>query len=120
MTPPETIGPATKTWMTIAHTQANSTIREEVAAFATHMESKLRENDYKGGWKNDGLGSLVNRAVEELQELQRAVGAFEHVRYSPSTTAEDLKAAAREVLREAADVANFAMMIADNADRIAR
>jgi hypothetical protein len=104
----------------IAHTQASPTIREEVAAFATHMESKLRGNDHKGGWENDDLGSLVSRAVEELQELQRAISAFEHVRYSPKATAEALKDAAKLVLREAADVANFAMMIADNADRIAR
>lgn len=95
-------------------------VREAVESFATHMEAKLRENDHKGGWEDDELDSLANRAVEELQELQRAIAAFEDIRYSHSATAEDLKVAAREVLREAADVANFAMMIADNADRIAR
>ena len=62
------------------------------------MEAKLRENDHKGGWQGDTATSLLKRLREETDEVEQALMAWE-----PEL-----------VLREAADVANFAMMIADN------
>lgn len=73
-------------------------IRPEVAAFAQAMELKLRENEHKGGWKNCDIFYLFSRLAEETAELKHAV-----IDRYPKTS----------VLDEAADVANFAMMIAD-------
>ena len=72
-------------------------LRPEVAAFAQAMENALRENDWKGHWRHCSGTYLFNRLRGEVNELSRA-----------STSAR---------LKEAADVANFAMMIADKARR---
>lgn len=69
-------------------------LRPEVARFAQLMERRLRANDHKGGWRGDTPHALLRRLREETDELYLAI------------TAED-------VGNEAADVANFAMMIAD-------
>lgn len=70
-------------------------LRPVVAAFAEAMELKLRENDHKGHWRYCSGTYLFNRLRGEVNELSRAP--------------------ADQRLAEAADVANFAMMIADNA-----
>ena len=75
--------------------------RPEVTNFADAMEAKLRKNDYKGHWHYTGLQYLSMRLTQEREELRRAVD-----RGNPE-----------EVLNEAADVANFAMMIADYIER---
>jgi NTP pyrophosphatase (non-canonical NTP hydrolase) len=59
------------------------------------MEQKLRENSHKAHWRDCSREWLMSRLLDEVEELRAAV------------TSED-------VAREAADVANFAMMIADN------
>lgn len=73
-------------------------LRPSVAAFAQAMEQKLKENDYKGHWDHCSMQYLSMRLTQEREELRRAVE----------------RADSKEVLREAADVANFAMMIAEN------
>jgi NTP pyrophosphatase (non-canonical NTP hydrolase) len=72
--------------------------RPEVIAFADAMEAKLRANDYKGGWESLTPDWLVARMLQEMGELALAVAG---------------EIGGGEVLYEAADVANFAMMIAD-------
>ena len=74
--------------------------RREVAAFARLMERELRANDHKGGWKAWQTVSALVRLREETDELATALLRNE----SPSVIGE-----------EAADIANFAMMIADMA-----
>ena len=76
-------------------------LRQSVATFAQAMEEKLRENDYKGGWKGCDMQYLSMRLTQEREELRKAVE-----RGDPT-----------EVLREAADVANFCMMIAEKVAR---
>ena len=76
------------------------TLRPEVQRFAEMMESKLRENDHKGGWEDDTCGSLFARMIEEGDELHEALA---QIRQIPE-----------KVAGEAADVANFCLMIADN------
>lgn len=71
-------------------------LRPEVAAFAEAMELQLRKNDWKGHWRYRTGTYLFNRLRGEVNELSRAKGEAER-------------------LKEAADVANVAMMIADNA-----
>lgn len=78
-------------------------LRPEVRAFAEAMEAKLRENDHKGGWKDDAASRLLRRLEEELDELRLAL-------YNGSLNGDDWRSI---VLREAADVGNFAMMLAD-------
>ena len=75
-------------------------LRGEVRAFARLMEKKLREHDDRPGWKDCDPEWLLDRLLEEFLELWRAV----------RLAGED-----RDfwVPKEAADVANFAMMIVD-------
>jgi hypothetical protein len=75
------------------------TIRPEIMALATMMERKLRENEDKGDWRVCRAEYLLTRCGEERDELICAVVT---------------KASPRAILREAADVANLAMMVADN------
>jgi NTP pyrophosphatase (non-canonical NTP hydrolase) len=76
--------------------------RPEVVVFADAMESKLKENDWKGGWKNCDAARLLERVREEVDELAEAV-AWER-------RGDNERAV---IGREAADVANMAMMVAD-------
>jgi NTP pyrophosphatase (non-canonical NTP hydrolase) len=80
----------------------NHKIRPQVAIFAEAMEHKLVANDHKGGWvsyaKEKGIAWFFARMLEEADELRIAI---------------DDGADANTILLEAADVANFAMMIAD-------
>lgn len=78
-------------------TLANIGMRAEVLWFAQEMERKLQENDHKGGWDTCSPKWLLNRLRQETAELELAIATGDPVK----TT------------REAADVANFAMMIAD-------
>ena len=68
------------------------------------MEAQLRANDHKGGWRGDTAAALHKRLLEETEELSEALNwrsAFLGV------------ADPEKIGSEAADVANFAMMIAD-------
>jgi len=66
--------------------------------FTTHMRHKLLLTRHRPHWSKCDPHSLISRAREELAELEAALAA------------DDRKGA----VREAADVANFCMMIADN------
>ena len=73
-----------------------------VSDFAERMEEKLAKNRHKGdrkGWLKDHPIDLWNRLDEESTELYAALK-------NENSTFE-------EIANEAADVANFAMMIAD-------
>lgn len=82
-------------------------MRIEVEVFAREMEDRLRANDHKGGWKSCTRGYLLRRLRTELRELVSALNR-RGADYDSS-----------EVVSEAADVANFAMMIADTQGRMA-
>lgn len=82
-----------------------------VFAFACAMEFKLSVNRRKGdaaGWRRSGADALSERLDAEVEELDEALGVY----YSAHRDERDEKAR-KDVLLEAADVANFAMMIAD-------
>lgn len=74
-------------------------LRPEVQKFAEAMERQLRENDDKGGWADMPEKYLILRTIEELGEVMTQL-IIEDGRYG--------------LLQEAADVANFLMMICDN------
>ncbi len=71
-------------------------LRPEVLRFAEAMERKLRKNDYKSGWKDCDLFYLEDRLKKELSEFMKTLA-------NQSNRMEG----------EAADVANFLMMLVD-------
>lgn len=83
-------------------------LRPEVKWFALLMEETLRKHDEsKGGvdgWRKCSGGYLSFRLKEETKELVAELALCSH---SPHEIIEG-------VVAEAVDVANFAMMIADN------
>lgn len=66
--------------------------------FAVHMRHKLLLTRHRPHWKRVDMPVLLDRLCEEVEELRAAMRRGDR----------------KEVVREAADVANFAMMIADN------
>jgi hypothetical protein len=66
--------------------------------FAQQMEAKLRACDYKGGWDALSFGQLFSMLRDEARELWDVIF---YTGFEP------------EIIEEAADVANFCMMIAD-------
>lgn len=77
-------------------------MRKELLLFTEVMEHKLRLNDHKGGWENTSINELFGLLHKEVEELNHAIMRGE------GTMA---------VMMEAADIANFAMMISWNAGR---
>lgn len=74
------------------------TPRPVVAWFSGVMEERLRANDHKGGWSHCSQRFLLARIFEEVFELEAAI---------------ENGAIPADIESEAADVANFAMMLAD-------
>lgn len=74
-------------------------LRESVRWFAERMEEKLKANDHKGGWRNGNctLQYLSMRLTQERKELKKAIASMDK----------------ELIIKECADIANFAMMIAD-------
>lgn len=72
-------------------------LREPLREFAAHMEDVLRRNDHKGGWQNMTHHHLIFRIKDETAELVKAVRRGDN----------------DGIMDEAADIANFAMMIYD-------
>ena len=83
-------------------------LRPEVQLFSEAMEERLRANDHKGGWDECGTPWLLKRLRDEVNELAGVVNA-EPIPYRGGA----LAVWRGNALHEAADVANFAMMIAD-------
>ncbi len=77
-------------------------LRPEVRAFAIAMENQLRANDHKGGWQGMGTAECIERLQEEMEELEIECDPTPPRKPNPE-----------QILKEAADVANFAMFAAD-------
>ena len=80
---------------------------DRVRWFAKEMEKKLKANDHKPGWFGEDVEWLFIRLKEEVEELKNILkksGAME-CNYPDCRDIPD-------IISEAADVANFAMMIA--------
>lgn len=82
----------------------------EVKKFAEAMIEKLNEPEKiaKGDWKKCKFEYLINRLRQEVEELEREL-------YRPIGCYPNSFVHANEIKKEAADVANFAMFIADRA-----
>lgn len=90
--------------------RAPFTPRPEVIAFARVMEEKLRKNDHKGGWKGESARWLLDRVSQEIAELDLAVTCLNDGGCRHFSSEHEKR---RNVAQEAADVANFCMMVAD-------
>jgi hypothetical protein len=90
----------------LVHADNFDFLRESVQWFATVMEVVLRKNDHKGGWENEPFQYFIDRMRDELSEIE---GAIANLRPSDG----DLI----DLVNECADLANFAMMLAENAHR---
>lgn len=82
--------------------------RPEVRAIAEAMEFRLRKNEWKGGWGSMTASELFKRLGQEIVELRR------ETKRKPHPSQKDY------IQHEAADVANFAMMIADVCGALAK
>ena len=69
----------------------------ELARFVTDMAERLEANSHKATWKGMPYFWLIQRVKDELSELEQAIE----------------KGDPWQIIREAADVANFCMMISD-------
>jgi NTP pyrophosphatase (non-canonical NTP hydrolase) len=90
-------------------------IRKEIKSFSEDMEKKLKKNDHKEHWSKSNYAYLIQRLRKEVDELDEELSSFVIGQAMPR----DLDGACSiekygEVVEECADVANFAMMIADN------
>lgn len=85
---------------------------DEVTWFAGIMERKLRENDDKDGWSQCTTEYLLDRLREEIDELEQCFS--EMGKGAIELGGIDMELVYR-FCAECADVANFAMMLADNA-----
>ena len=82
-------------------------IRPEVMRFAEHMEAKLVENDHKKHWRDENypLQGHLEMVLVEVRELDEQLDLLNHGVGS-----------VEDVIKEAADVANRAMIISDLLD----
>lgn len=87
-----------------AQPQQEPVLRPAVLWFAQQMEAKLRANDHKSGWEGMSWEDLIYRLRDETIEL----GSL----FDKSTG--KVLGGSNDIIKEAADVANFAMMLADN------
>jgi NTP pyrophosphatase (non-canonical NTP hydrolase) len=81
--------------------------RQSLLNFAFYQEEILKQNDRKHHWSNYSTKHLLKRLKDEVGELTRKIA-----KYSTGDTVciKDTE----NVMKECADVSNFAMMIFDN------
>ena len=83
-----------------------------VGKFGAVMVERLQENSHKSGWANCDERELLGSAFGELHELHLAlVDKKKNVDLCDQELSDEIL---QEIREEAADVANFAMMIAIN------
>lgn len=76
--------------------------RPVVSCCAMQKEAQLRANDHKGDWAHEDFWRLVACRVQEVHESLACLMDYEHNREN-----------ADAVIGKCADIANFALMIAD-------
>jgi len=95
--------------------------RTEIKAFSEIMEQKLKENDHKSHWSKADIDYLLKRLNEEVTELENKFLKLEtrNTRALADDSMGDIfMPEPEDIQRECADVANFAMMIADNIQKL--
>ena len=77
-------------------------IREALRFFAQEMEKELKNNEFRGDWRECGPSDMMARLWDEMYDLDDQV----------EKVCEG-KGDRMAVLKEAVDVANYAMFVAD-------
>lgn len=77
-------------------------MRPALKVFATRMEEELKKNDFRGTWKNEDPRSMMAKLWDEVYDLDTQLDKYNHGEGDPE-----------QILKEAADVANYAMFVAD-------
>jgi len=80
-------------------------IRRVINDFSQHMEKRLRDNDRKPGWSKDTKEQLLEKLKDKVTELYIVLSKDEFSLFGKPV---------EEITKEAADIANYAMMIHDN------
>jgi NTP pyrophosphatase (non-canonical NTP hydrolase) len=80
-----------------------SNFERELKQFVDAMRYKLKKNAHKGKWEDLDLPTAIQRLKDEVAELEEATSRDSSI----------------EVILEAADVANFAMMVCNIAMKTA-
>ena len=93
-------------------------IRTEVKEFSEIMEYKLKENDSKGGWSECEIDWLIERMEGEIDELKNALWKRRNDWGRSVSEGFIFVASDEDIQKECADIANFAMMIADNVKKL--
>lgn len=81
------------------------------AAATASQRAKLKQNEHKGGWRDDDLALLLFRLYEEADELKAEVLRLMELHRQGAKALQPKQTLA--VMHEAADVANFAGFIID-------
>lgn len=89
-------------------------IRPEVAWFSSKMEEELLLNDFKGGWKDCEVQWLIKRLQDEVDELKSEWYKRENDWGRSADEGYMFVKSNEDLIKECADISNFAMMIADN------
>jgi NTP pyrophosphatase (non-canonical NTP hydrolase) len=88
-----------------------------VDAFADEMEARLADNRDKGdreGWRHELPTDLLGKLLRETGELTESIGSLMIAENDRAAYDDhDCEVWAASIRSECADVANFAMMIAD-------
>lgn len=93
-----------------------SATRSYVNAFADDMEEKLAFNRHKGdreGWAKDDPDSLFRRLEDEVEELRFVLHELRNLKQDGLNHGPHARSSRISIRSECADIANFAMMIAD-------
>lgn len=89
-------------------------VRNEVSWFAEQMEKKLKANDDKEGWSYCSKDDLLDSMKDELGEM---IEQASRIGYSCFCGHSISNKDVQTLIDECADIANYAMMIADNAKK---
>ena len=82
-------------------------LRSEVLKFAKEMEKQLRANEHKGHWRNCAYGFL-------LKELDKNLDNLKYLNENRGGNLVEIRKNMRTAVIRCANIANFAMMFADN------
>jgi NTP pyrophosphatase (non-canonical NTP hydrolase) len=88
-------------------------LRPAVLWFGQQMEAALRRHDDRPGWADADAEWLLSRLRQETYELE--VALLHHHAMSNQASEQVNNRMSNRIISEAADVANFCMMLADNA-----
>lgn len=72
---------------------------DKIKKLTPYMLEKFIQNDNKGSWENCTNYYLINRLIDEIEELIEAIAQEKEI---------------KDIRSECADIANFVVMINDN------